>query len=554
MVLVPLPLGVSLPPKEPHALSVSMPLWEHVVGYEEGKKEVLDAMACGYPRFFYHPFVVALTDFLKATPAFAAFFHGDAEDDENEARWNLMVSPTLATAQRLQSFLIASAKNQGVVVEATDVVVASVQELVWAVRFPHSLSPTSKQFWQHSGEVVSSRHAQIALQALQENAAAATSLKVRGTPTHLAVRQHVASLYLGGNASAAASAASAAADTSDDDDDDRSDVFLYPTGMAAIFATVRLLHRLRSGAKSILIGFPYVDTLKILSRSEWCEKGVYFFPVCGEKELLEVEEIVKGEPILGIFTEFPGNPLLSTPDLSRLASLAHANGTVLVVDDTIGSYNVNVMKHGSADIVTTSLSKIFSGTCTVMGGSVVLNPGGPFYSKLKGSIGADDAFIVEEDAQVLLDASVDVLPRLAKVNASASVIAKRLSVHPLVKRLFYPELDADNEPFTKFLPKRGEEQDQPRYGPLMSIVLNGGLPVAQSFYDALNVAKGPTFGTNFTICGPYALLVHYCELDFVESCGVDRNLIRISIGQEAAEELWQDIEHALQVASTLYSR
>lgn len=542
MVLVPLPLGVSLPPNEPHALSVSMPLWEHVVGYEEGRKEVLDAMACGYPRFFYHPFVVALTDFLKASPAFAAFFTGSAEDGGKEAQCNLMVSPTLATAQRLQSFLIESAKNQGMVVEATDVVVASVQNLVWAVRFPHKLSPTSKQFWQHSGEVVSSRHAQIALKALQENAAEATSLKMHGTPTHLAVQQHIASLYLGEDASAA-----------DKDNDDRSDVLLYPTGMAAIFATVRLLHSLRSGAKSILIGFPYVDTLKILSRPEWCEKGVYFFPVCGEKELLEVEEIVKGEPILGIFTEFPGNPLLSTSDLSRLASLAHVNGTVLVVDDTVGSYNVNVMKHGSADIVTTSLSKIFSGTCTVMGGSVVLNPGGPFYSKLKGNIGADDAFIAEEDAQVLLDTSVDVLTRLAKMNASASIIAKRLSAHPLVKRIFYPELEDDTDPFTKFLPEKSNGQEEPRYGPLLSIVLNGGLPVAQSFYDAVTIAKGPSLGTNFTICCPYSLLAHYYELDFVESCGVDRNLIRISIGLEDAEELWQDLDKALQVASRLHT-
>uniref|UniRef100_K3X5K5 Cystathionine gamma-synthase n=1 Tax=Globisporangium ultimum (strain ATCC 200006 / CBS 805.95 / DAOM BR144) TaxID=431595 RepID=K3X5K5_GLOUD len=539
MVLMPLALGVSLPPNEPHALSVSMPLWEHVVGYEEGRRAVLDAMACGYPRFFYHPFVVALTQHVKANvAALAPFFSPDGDINEQEAKWDVMVSPTEATALRLQSFLVDSAKNQNIQVEASDVAVENVHGLVWAVRFPKRLSQTAKQFWQHSGEIVTSRHAERALQVLKEKQEATASFKVRGTDTHQAVQTRIASLYLGEETAAKHS----------------DDVFLYPTGMGAIFATVRLLNKIRSGAKSILIGFPYVDTLKILSRTEWCEKGVYFFPVCGEKEMKEVEEIVEREQILGVFTEFPGNPLLSTSDLSRLAALAHENGTVLVVDDTVGSYNVNVMNHGAADIVTTSLSKIFSGTCAIMGGSVVFNPAGPMYQMLKDHISSEDAFSVEEDAQVLLETSVDVLSRLAKVNASSSIIAKRLKTHPLVKDIFYPELHENTEPFTKFLTTTSPGQEnEPRFGPLLSIVLHGDLPVAQSFYDTVTIAKGPSLGTNFTICCPYSLLAHYYELDFIESCGVDRNLIRISVGLEDVEEIWQDLENALQVASKVYT-
>ena len=43
---------------------------------------------------------------------------------------------------------------------------------------------------------------------------------------------------------------------------------------------------------------------------------------------------------------------------------------------------------------------------------------------------------------------------------------------------------------------------------------------------------------------------HYAELDFVETCGVDRNLIRISIGLEDPEDIWTDFEQALATAST----
>ena len=52
-------LGAPIP-NSPHACSVALPLWEHVVGYEEGKAEVVDQMQCGYPRFFIHKSVQCL--------------------------------------------------------------------------------------------------------------------------------------------------------------------------------------------------------------------------------------------------------------------------------------------------------------------------------------------------------------------------------------------------------------------------------------------------------------------------------------------------------------
>jgi hypothetical protein len=48
------PLGSSIPPHTAHAISVSLPTWVDVVGYEEGERRVIDAMKTGYPRFFIH--------------------------------------------------------------------------------------------------------------------------------------------------------------------------------------------------------------------------------------------------------------------------------------------------------------------------------------------------------------------------------------------------------------------------------------------------------------------------------------------------------------------
>lgn len=49
-----IPLGSSVPPHTPHAISVSLPYWDDNIGYEEGDKRVVDRMETGYPRFFVH--------------------------------------------------------------------------------------------------------------------------------------------------------------------------------------------------------------------------------------------------------------------------------------------------------------------------------------------------------------------------------------------------------------------------------------------------------------------------------------------------------------------
>jgi cystathionine gamma-synthase len=64
-------------------------------------------------------------------------------------------------------------------------------------------------------------------------------------------------------------------------------------------------------------------------------------------------------------------------------------------------------------------------------------------------------------------------------------------------------------------------------------------------YDRLPFCKGPSLGTIFTLACPFTLLAHYTELDWAESCGVSRYLIRISVGLEEAEGLWQGLDRAL---------
>lgn len=162
-----------------------------------------------------------------------------------------------------------------------------------------------------------------------------------------------------------------------------SDVYLFPTGMSAIFYAHQICMNTRSlnaidlklrPAKSVCFGFPYTDTLKILEK--W-GPGAHFFGLGEESDLDRLEELLiqtqqQGQPPLtALFCEFPTNPLLKSPNLTRIRQLATQYGFFIVIDETVGNFlNVEVLPF--ADLVVSSLTKIFSGDSNVMGGRYAL--------------------------------------------------------------------------------------------------------------------------------------------------------------------------------------
>jgi cystathionine gamma-synthase len=114
--------------------------------------------------------------------------------------------------------------------------------------------------------------------------------------------------------------------------------------------------------------FPYIDTLKI---TEKFGPGSQFYGFGSSEELDDLEKRLEGgEKFVALFTEFPGNPLLRSPDLERIRKLADKYDFCVVVDETIGNFiNVNVLQF--ADVVVSSLTKVFSGDSNVMGGGYV---------------------------------------------------------------------------------------------------------------------------------------------------------------------------------------
>ncbi|KAF8069014.1 pyridoxal phosphate-dependent transferase [Lyophyllum atratum] len=335
------------------------------------------------------------------------------------------------------------------------------------------------------------------------------------------------------------------------------DVYLYPTGMAAIWSAHHIISAVRPAAKNVCFGFPYTDTLKILEK--W-GPGCHFFGGGLDAEIDELEAILEKEaalnpgtpPILALFTEFPSNPLLRSGNLPRLRALADKYDFLIVIDETIGNFvNVEVLPY--ADIVVSSLSKVFSGVANVMGGGLVLNPRCRHYTALKAYMDStfEDLYF-NEDAIYMERNSRDFQRRIKIIDFNTEAVCDFLRSRSLpggaaggvIKEVFYPKYITPENYEACRIKTPGAEGG---FGGMFSLTFTS-LAASHAFFDALSCHKGPSLGTNFTLACPFTILAHYAELDWAAKYGVEEGLVRVSVGMEETQSLLNSFEMALKAA------
>lgn len=239
--------------------------------------------------------------------------------------------------------------------------------------------------------------------------------------------------------------------------------------------------------------------------------------------------------------------MLQSPDLTRLHALSRRHNFALVVDDTIGTYaSLSLLR--ACDVLCTSLTKMFSGQCNVMGGAVTLSPASPFYEGLRGVLAARSAEVEGawfwEDVLVMERNGRDFVERVRRASRNAEAVAGALRRSRVVKEVYYP-LGAETQGvYDEYRVEGGG------YGYMLSVKFER-LEQAVAFYDALDVAKGPSLGTNFTLCCAYTLLAHYKELEWAAEYGVVEDLVRISVGLEDREWLEERVRKALAAAEAV---
>jgi cystathionine gamma-synthase len=582
------------------------------VGYEEGEEWVLSKMKTGYPRFFVHLIIQELQREVLSRygrPGEAVMlFPSPATAKRCQQFFDAKLAGLEKDLVRIIGLLPSVPSNTDVRENLTAV------SSLFCVFFPKQHFSIAKQVWQHSGDGISSRRGEFCLKALTDGLlipeGEAASMKhhqdqvckgprryqrggsqsgINGT-SHASKPSTDSTASVGVdrdrdgndlsrfveerfgrnlNAKLASKAKVAvrrriAGCLTDDSELDQAleaptdgqsrrikgltedDVYLYPTGMSSIFNTHRILRACREEPrKSICFGFPYIDTLKILEK--W-GPGCLFYGNGRDSDLDGLERrLQSGERYLALFTEFPSNPLLNSPDLPRMRQLADRYDFALVVDESVGNFiNVNVLAH--ADVVVSSLTKAFSGDSNVMGGSAVLNPHGRMYQTLKKAMSTEyEDNYWAEDAVFLERNSRDFISRIERINVSAEAIAEKLHSSPLVKQVYYPKYSPTRKHYDRCRNPGGG------YGGLLSVTFSQ-VAQAVAFFDALEVQKGPSLGTNFTLSCPYTILAHYGELEWAVSFGVEADLIRISFGLEDRQLLEEKVDRALNSAERLSQR
>ena len=240
---------------------------------------------------------------------------------------------------------------------------------LYAIYFPEKFMQTAMAFWRLTGTGISSRLAQDVhkdprslRQASFDSVETLSRYQgLQGTSSDLGamnkIRERISSLLKRASISPEISNKVSA-----------SDIYLYPTGMSAIYHCNFLLQSWMP-TESIVFGFPYELTLKMLQTyGKSCR--FYGFGTPDELDQLEAHlqsETRQGRRVQSVWCECASNPLLRTVDLDSIRLLADIYGFQVILDDTIGSFaNVDVL--GIADIVVTSLTKSFSGHGDVMGG------------------------------------------------------------------------------------------------------------------------------------------------------------------------------------------
>ena len=124
------------------------------------------------------------------------------------------------------------------------------------------------------------------------------------------------------------------------------------------------------------------------------------------------------------------------------------------------------------------------------------------------------------------------------MSASSTALFEHLRAHPKVVKTWHSSVNGG--PGYRFIQREGGG-----HGCLVSFVLKDAARSSPVFYDALRLCKGPSLGTDFSLACPYVLLAHYDELDWTESCGADRFLIRVSTGLEPIKDLIARFDEAL---------
>ncbi|GAA3393650.1 aminotransferase class I/II-fold pyridoxal phosphate-dependent enzyme [Streptomyces roseoviridis] len=316
------------------------------------------------------------------------------------------------------------------------------------------------------------------------------------------------------------------------------DALSYASGMGAINSV--LFGLLSTGGHVVAQRCLYGGTYAVLTdlAARW---GVEVSHVSGT-DPDEVRAALRPETRL-LYLETIANPTTRVSDLPALIAAAHEAGVPSVVDNTFASPLLCRPIEYGADVVVHSATKYLAGHADVLGGVAVFKDA-ELHRRIRHHA-VEQGAVTDPFAAWLTLRGLQTLPlRIERQSASAAELAGRLAAHPAVAAVRHPALAGhpDREVAARLLPRGG--------GGVVSMDLAGGREAGRAFVEAVRLASlSVSLGDVRTLVMHPASTSHR-QLDerALATAGIAPGTVRLSVGIEHVEDLWEDLEQALAKA------
>ena len=264
----------------------------------------------------------------------------------------------------------------------------------------------------------------------------------------------------------------------------------------------------------------------------------HFVDAC---DLVEVETAVREHKPGCVIMETISNPLLRVGQIDRIAAIAKAAGAALIVDNTFATpLLVRPMELG-ANFVVHSLTKYLAGHGDVLGGIVVTDAA--HYDSMRALARTIGPVLGPFESYLAMRGIKTFALRMERQCANACRVASWLSAHDAVERVHFPADPAhpDAAAIRRMLPPGF-------YGAIVAFELKGaGKAEVFRFMNALKLVVPATSLGDVHSMALYPAMSSHRDISpkHRERMGIGDNLVRLSVGIEAAEDIIGDFEQAL---------
>ncbi|WP_100330676.1 methionine gamma-lyase [Bacillus xiapuensis] len=308
----------------------------------------------------------------------------------------------------------------------------------------------------------------------------------------------------------------------------------FSSGMAAVSAV--LLAMTKAEDHIICSQGVYGCTFSLL---EWMEANHQIsFELCAMETEEQIQQMIRPDTAC-IYVETPINPTMKLIDLEMVTQAASQHGIPVVVDNTFSSPYLQRPLTTGCDVVVHSATKYISGHGDVVAG--IAAGSSKWINQIAQSTLKDIGGVISPFDAWLLLRGLKTLPiRMDRHCENAAYIAQQLKKHSLVQNVHYPG-DQDHADY------RIMKKQMKKGGGLISFELDGTKEQVQKFLNELSLIRiAVSLGDAETLIQHPATMTHSAVPEEMRSkMGITDQLIRLSVGLEAKQDIWQDLERAL---------